>query len=51
MLWLFCKKCIYTVLILSSCREEKDEKMIWTKKEENQFVGESTGNPVVQIAL
>jgi hypothetical protein len=29
---LFCKICIYTVLILSSCREEKDEKIILTKK-------------------
>jgi hypothetical protein len=28
----FCKICIYTVLILSSCREEKDEKIILSKK-------------------
>ncbi len=48
----FSKISIYTLLILSSCREEKDEKNDFDKKkEENQLVGEIIGNPAVQIAI
>ncbi len=39
----FCKISVHTVQILSSCREEKDEKKILTKKEENQLEGEIIG--------
>jgi hypothetical protein len=38
-----------TVLILPSCREERDESD-FDKKEENQLYREITGNPAVQIA-
>jgi hypothetical protein len=38
-----------TVLILPSCREERDESD-FDKKRENQLYREITGNPAVQIA-
>jgi hypothetical protein len=39
-----------TVLILPSCREERDESDFEKKEEGNQLYREITGNPAVQIA-
>jgi hypothetical protein len=40
---------VSTVLILPSCREERDESN-FEKKEGDQLYREITGNPAVQIA-